>query len=68
MLGLFVAGTGGALGFVGHRLHRLQVGQHQFGIDRLSIAYGIDRAVDMGDVGVVEATHHVQNGIDCADI
>ena len=46
----------------------LQIGQHQFGFDRLGIADRIDFAFDMGDVVVFEAAQHMGDGIHFADI
>lgn len=44
-------------------LHLGQIGQGQFQADQLRISDGIDGAVDMDDVLVVEALDHVDDGI-----
>ena len=46
----------------------VEIGQHQLGLDRLGVADRIDAAFDMGDVGILEAAQHVDDGIDLADI
>ncbi len=49
-------------------LDGLEVLELQLIIDDLLVAHRIDRAVDMGDVVVVEAAEHMQDGIGLADI
>jgi hypothetical protein len=49
-------------------LQAFEVGEHQLGLDRLGVGDGIDAALDMGDVAVLEAAQHVHDGIDLADI
>ena len=46
----------------------VQIGQHQFGLDRFGVADRIDAAFDMGDVVVLEAAQHMRDGVDFADI
>ncbi|MCY1171975.1 hypothetical protein D9M73_121010 [compost metagenome] len=45
-----------------------EVGQHQFGLDRLGIGDRIDLAFDMGDVVILEAAQHMHDRVDFADI
>ena len=45
----------------------LEIGQHQFGLDGLDVGDRIDLALDMGDVVVLEAAHHMHDGVDLAD-
>ena len=45
-----------------------EIGEHQFGLDRLGIADRIDAAFDMGDVVILETAQHMGDGIDLADI
>ena len=49
-------------------LHRIQIGQRQFGIDGLDVRQRIDAAGDMHDVLVLEAAHHVGDVIHLADV
>jgi hypothetical protein len=49
-------------------LHRLEVGEHQLGVDHLDVAHRIDRAGDVVDVLVVEAADHLDDGVDLADV
>ena len=53
---------------VEHRLDRLQVGQHQLGVDRLDVADRVDAPLDVHDVAVVEAADDVQDRVDRADV
>jgi hypothetical protein len=46
----------------------VEIGQHQLGLDRLGVAHRIDAAFDMGDVAVLEAAQHMDDGVDLADI
>ena len=62
LLGRLVAGAGRALRLVGHLFDRLQVGQHQLGVDRFDVAQGVYGAVDVHDVSVFKTTHDVQPG------
>src|SRR5690606_28230020 len=45
-----------------------QVGQHQFGVDGFDVADGVDRSLDVGDVGILEAADDVQDGVDIANV
>ena len=47
---------------------RFQVGQRQFGVDGLDIGNRIDLAVDVDDVVVLEAAHHMGDGVHLADM
>ena len=40
----------------------------EFGVDDFLVAHGVDGAVHVGDVVVVEAAEHVQDGIRLADV
>jgi hypothetical protein len=66
--GGLVAGLRCALRFVESFLHHRQVGEREFELDRLAIARRIHRAIDVDDVGVVEAAHHVHDGVGLADV
>ena len=47
---------------------RVEVGQHQFGLDDLGVAHRVDVARDMCHVAVLEAAQHMGDGVDLADI
>ena len=49
-------------------LQAVQVGEHQLGLDRLDVGDRIDAALDMGHVVVLEAAHHMGDGVDLADV
>ena len=58
----------GLLGQLGQAvLHRLQVGQDQLGVDGADVGLGIDPAVDVDDVVVVEDPDHLADGVALAD-
>jgi hypothetical protein len=46
----------------------LEIGQHQLGLDRLGVRDGIDAALHMGHVTVLETAQDVGDGVDLADI
>lgn len=50
------------------RRSRLEVGEHQLGLDGLGVGNRIDAALDMGDVAVFEAAQHMHDGIDFANV
>ena len=68
LLRLLVAALGLFLERVDAPLQAVEIGQHQLGLDRLDVGDRIDAALDMRDVGVLEAAHHVGDGVDLADI
>ena len=45
-----------------------EIGQHQLGLDGLDVADGVDLALDMGDVGIFKAAHHMGDGVAFPDI
>ena len=49
-------------------LETVEIGEHQLGLDRLGVAHRIDRALDMGDVRILEAAQHMRDRIDLADM
>ncbi len=49
-------------------LQAVEIGQHQLGLDRFDVGDRIDAAFDMRHVGILEAAHHMGDGIDLADI
>ena len=69
-LGLLVAALGGPLGLGQGDLGRLQVGEHELGVDGFDVRKGLDLAFDVGDVvGVgLEASDDVEDGVDLADV
>ena len=48
-------------------LEAVEIGQHQLGFDGLDIGQRRDLALDMGNVGILEAAHHVSDRIDLAN-
>ena len=63
-----VAAAGEALGFVERAADGFQVGQGEFGVDRVDVADGIDGAFDVDDVPAAEAADDVEDGVDLADV
>ena len=49
-------------------LQAVEIGEHQLGLDRLDVGDRIDAALHMGDVAVLEAAHHMGDGVDLADV
>ena len=49
-------------------LQAVEIGEHQLGLDGLDVGDRIDLAVDVGDVAVLEAAHHMRDRVDLADI
>ena len=49
-------------------LDGLQVGQHQLGVDDINVFLRIVLVIDVRDVGVIEGTHDVSDGIGAADV
>ena len=47
---------------------RFEVLELQLGVDDAFVAHGVDRAVHMGDVAVVEAAQYVDDGVRVADV
>ena len=68
-LGLAVAtGLGLLLDAVDAALDGLQVAQLQLQVDDFLVANGIDGAVNMGHIIVIEATQHMDNGVSLTDV
>ena len=63
---LVASGLGLLLDFLYALLYGLEVFDEQFGVDDLLVAHGIDSAVDMGYIVVVETAQHVDNGVGLA--
>jgi len=66
--GLLVAGTAELVGAVDLLFHAGQVGQAQLGLDHLDVGDRVDLVVHVDDVVVVEAAHHVDDGVGLADV
>jgi len=49
-------------------LEAVEIGEHELGLHRLSVANGIDGTFHMGDVAVLEAAQHMGDGVDGADV
>ena len=68
LLRVLVAALGLLLQRVDALLQAVEIGQHQLGLDRLDVGDRIDAALDVGDVVVLEAAHHMRDGVDLADV
>ncbi len=67
-LGLLVLATG-FLGQAGDALfNRIEVSQHQLGFNGFGIAHRINIVINMGDVVIIKAPQHMDDGIDFPDI
>ena len=49
-------------------LQTVQIGNHQLGLDRLRVRHRVDASVHMGDVIILEAAQHVDDGIHFTDV
>ena len=49
-------------------LHRVEIGEDQFGVDDLDVAHRIDRARDVMNVRVLETAHDLHDGVHLADV
>src|SRR5690606_35291347 len=63
-----VARFGGPFPSLEASLGDLEIGEYQFRLDGLDVAYRVDRPFDVGDVGIVEAPHHLEDGVDGPDV
>jgi len=48
-------------------LQAVEVGEHELGLDGVDIGDRVNTGVHVGDVGILEAAHHMRNGVDLAD-
>ena len=67
-LGLLVTRPGHSLQAVDPLLHRLEIGESEFDLDRLDIADGVGRPFDVHDVLVVEAADDMNDGRRLPDV
>ena len=67
LLGVFASALGFFFQAVDALFQAVEIGQHQLGLDRLDVGDRIDLALDVGDVAILEAAHHVDDGVDLAD-
>ena len=49
-------------------LHHLQVGHDQLQVDDLNVPGGVAAALHVDDIGVVEAAHHMDDGVGLPDV
>ena len=63
-----VAALGSLLGLVNAALAHLHVGEDQLQIDDVDVPQGIGAALDVGDVAVVKAAYHMDDGVGGADV
>ena len=68
LLGILVGAARLALQAVEAPLQALKIGEHQLRLHRFDIGQRIDAALDVRDVGILEAAHHMRDGVDLADI
>jgi len=66
--GVLVAALGIAGDFLQLLLAAVEVGEDQFQIDDFDIAPGVDAVGDVNDVVILEAAHHVGDGVGLADV
>ncbi len=66
--GFLVAALGVARDLLQLFLAAVEVGEDQFEVDDLDVALGVDAVGDVDDVLVLEAAHHVGDGIGLADV
>ena len=65
---LLVAALHGLLGLVDAPLHHLDVRHDQLQVDDVNVPDGVGGAFHMGDVTVVKAAHHMDDGVGGADV
>jgi len=68
LAGLLVACLGGLVRLGDPPGEGVQVGQDELHVDDLDVAHGVDGAVDVGDVRVVETSDDVDDGVHLADV
>ena len=68
LLGVLVAALGFFAQAVDPPLQTVEIGKHQLGLDRLDIGDRIDAALHVRNVGILEAAHHMRDGVDLTDI
>ena len=68
VLGLLVAALGLLLHLRDAPLEAFEIGQHQFGFNRGDVGQGVDAALDMGDVAVLETAHDMGDRVAFANI
>ena len=49
-------------------LHTLQIGDGKLGVDGFHVGDRVDRACDMDHVGILEAAHHLSDGVCLPDV
>ena len=65
---LLVAALHGLLALVDAALHHLDIGHDQLQVDDVDVPQGIGAALDVGDVAVLKAADHVDDGVGGADV
>ena len=63
-----VAALGVFLRLVDAAVDHLKVGHDELGVDDVDVAQRVGRALDVGDVGIVEAAHDVDDRVAAADV
>ena len=64
----FLAGLGLFLGLLQRPVDRLEVGQHELGVDDADVAQRVDRTGDMRDVVVFKTAHDMGDRMGLADV
>ena len=65
---LFIAALCRLFAAVNAALHQVDIGKHQLQIDGLDIPCGADLTADMDNLTVIEAAHHMDNGVNLTDM
>ena len=65
---LLVAALHGLLALVDAALHHLDVGHDQLQVDDVDVTQRIGAALDVGDIAVLEAANHMDDGVGGADV
>ena len=66
--GVLVAGGGSLLCFGELPFYGFEVFELQFGVDNLLVTHRVDGSVHVGDIVVVEAAQHMDDGISLPDV
>ena len=67
-LGLLLAGLGFLFDAGAALFEAFHIGDHQLGLDDIEVCDGIDAAGDVGDVIILKAAQHIEDGVGLADI
>ena len=65
---IFFIALGGLDRLVDAALEDVQVGEDQLQVDDLDVAFGADAALDVDNLAVLKAAHHMDDGVHLADV